>query len=104
VDCLNSINIYLPHKEEVMKIRFTLLLVVFCLLGFSAVCFAADPVDLTGKTGIVDPNDLKKDDPKPPKLQKTVPPPPGSNSSDTRESESKGSANTFGHGTYSQAK
>lgn len=87
-----------------MKIKFSLLLVVFCLLGFSAACFAADSVDLSGKTGVVDPTDLKKDDPKPPKLQKTVPPPPRSNSSDTKGSESKESGNTFGHGTYSQAK
>jgi len=47
-----------------------------CLFGFSVHSFAADPVDLSGKTGVVDPNDLKKDDPKPPKLDKTVPPLP----------------------------
>jgi len=58
--------------------KITLLLAVFCLLGVSVSSFAADPVDLSGKTGVVDPNDLKKDDPKPPKLEKTVPPPPGS--------------------------
>jgi hypothetical protein len=94
----------LPHKEEGMKIRFTLLLVVFCLLGFSAVCFAADPVDLSGKTGVVDPNDLKKDDPKPPTLQKTVPPPLGSSSSDAQESDNEGPSKPRFSGSYGQAK
>ncbi|MDD2319971.1 MAG: hypothetical protein PHO83_07975 [Geobacteraceae bacterium] len=56
--------------------KFPLLLALFCLLGSSVYSFAADPVDLSGKTGVVDPNDLKKDDPKPPKLQKTIPPLP----------------------------
>lgn len=35
-----------------------------------------DPVDLRGKKGVVDPQDLKKHDPKPPRVQKTEPPPP----------------------------
>jgi hypothetical protein len=87
-----------------MKIRFTLLLVVSCLLGFSAVCFAADPVDLSGKTGVVDPNDLKKDDPKPPKLQRIVPPPPGSSSSDAQGSDNEGPSKPRFSGSYGQAK
>jgi hypothetical protein len=84
--------------------KVAVLLAVLCLLGFSERSFAADPVDLSGKTGVVDPNDLKKDDPKPPKLQKTVPPPPGSSSSDTKDSGTNESGSTFGHGTYGQAK
>lgn len=87
-----------------MKIRLTLLLTLFCLFGFSVACFSADPVDLSGKTGVVDPKDLKKDDPKPPKLQRTVPPPPGSSSSVAKDSGTNESGNTFGQGTYGQAK
>ncbi|MCZ7384050.1 MAG: hypothetical protein O8C63_04795 [Candidatus Methanoperedens sp.] len=35
----------------------------------------ADPVDLSGKKGVVDPADLKKGDPKPPSLKIKKPPP-----------------------------
>ncbi len=38
--------------------------------------FAGDPVDLRDKEGIVDPKDLKKDDPKEPSLPIKEPPPP----------------------------
>lgn len=45
-------------------------LVFIAVLGVSTIpTYAADPVDLTGKKGIVDPNDLKKDDPKPSKTE-----------------------------------
>jgi hypothetical protein len=87
-----------------MKTRFTLLLGVFCLLSFSVICFAAGPVDLSGKTGIIDPDDLKKDDPKPPKLQKTVPPPLGTNSSDAQESDNENPSKPLFSGSYGQAK
>lgn len=87
-----------------MKIRFMMLLVVLCLFDFSAACFAADPVDLSGKTGVVDPNDLKKDDPKPPTLQKTVPPPLCSNSSEAQESDNEGPGKPRFSGSYGQAK
>lgn len=35
-----------------------------------------DPVDLSGKDGVVDPKDLKKDDSKPPKVEGNAPPLP----------------------------
>lgn len=38
--------------------------------------FADDPVDLRDKEGVVDPKDLKKDDPQPPRVERTEPPPP----------------------------
>jgi len=84
--------------------KCTLLLTVFCLLGFSVQSFAADPVDLSGKTGVVDPNDLKKDDPKRPKLDKTVPPLPGSSSSDAKASGTDGPYKPRFSGSYGQAK
>ena len=37
-----------------------------------------DSVDLSGKQGVVDPKDLKRDDPKPPKVEGNAPPPPSS--------------------------
>lgn len=79
-----------------MRTLFTVLLAVICLLSFSAAAFAADPVDLTGKKGVVDPKDLKKDDPKPKKLTNNPPPAPGS-------SDKKESGPNF-KGTYGQAK
>ncbi|HWR01955.1 MAG TPA: hypothetical protein VN371_08805 [Chlorobaculum sp.] len=52
-----------------MKALFSVL-VFIAVLGVSSVpTYAADPVDLSGKKGIVDPNDLKKDDPKPQKTE-----------------------------------
>ncbi len=56
----------------------TVLSVTLVLGILSAPIFAvaADPVDLSGKQGVVDPKDLKKDDPKPPKVEKQAPPPP----------------------------
>lgn len=83
-----------------MKTFFTLLIAVACLLSFSVVAFAADPVDLTGKKGVVDPKDLKKDNPKPTKQQKTIPPAPGSSASDRKGELSRPNFK----GTYSQAK
>lgn len=44
--------------------------------GFDTPSGSPPVVDLTGKKGVVDPKDLKKDDPKPRKLQKVVPPLP----------------------------
>ena len=41
-----------------------------------------DPVDLSGKEDVVDPKDLKKDDPKPPKVGGSAPPPPSSSGND----------------------
>lgn len=70
--------------------KFTLLLAMVCLFGFTVYSFAADPVDLSGKTGVVDPKDLKKDDPKPPKLDKTVPPLPASGSSEAQATGTDG--------------
>jgi len=56
----------------------TVLSVILALGILSAPIFAvaADPVDLRGKQGVVDPKDLKKYDPKPPKVEKKAPPPP----------------------------
>jgi hypothetical protein len=56
----------------------TVLSVILVLGILSAPIFAvaADPVDLRGKQGVVDPKDLKKYDPKPPKVEKQAPPPP----------------------------
>ena len=82
--------------------KCTLLLALVCLFGFSVQSFAADPVDLTGKTGIVDPNDLKKDDPKPPKLDKPVPPLPEPASSAAEECD--GPDKPRFSGSYGQAK
>lgn len=82
-----------------MKTILSMLVVAVCLITFSSGAFAADPVDLRGKQGVVDPKDLKKDDPKPPKLQKSIPPPPGSNASGDKESTGPNYK-----GTYGQAK
>jgi hypothetical protein len=62
-----------------MKI-FSLLLALWiaCVLIGTV---AADPVDLSGKQGVVDPKGLKKDDPKSPKVEGKAPPPPSSDSS-----------------------
>ena len=46
--------------------------------------FAADPVDLRGKQGVVDPKDLKKSDPPPKPLKIKEPPSP-----DTRSEKEK---------------
>ena len=50
---------------------------------------AADPVDLSGKQGVVDPKDLKKDDPKPPKVEGKAPPPPTSDDKQKKEAEER---------------
>jgi hypothetical protein len=47
-----------------------------CAFGVASLARADDPVDLTGKKGIVDPADVKKNDPAPPKLVTHEPPPP----------------------------
>lgn len=57
---------------KIVSVIILTLLVCFCV----NLSFAAEPVDLRGKRGVVDPNDLKKYDPKPPKVQQVVPPPP----------------------------
>jgi len=54
-----------------------------------------DPVDLTGKEGVVDPNDLKKDDPKPPKADGNPPPKP---SSDQGANDENYTVHTTGEG------
>lgn len=76
-----------------MKIFFSLLLALG-IIGASTYKVSADPVDLSDKQGIVDPNDLKKDDPKPPKVEVEAPPPPSSStsSSSTTPPEIGGSA------------
>ena len=58
-----------------MKILSALILALV-IGNVSLIAFAADPVDLSDKKGVVDPKDLKKDDPKPPKVQQIEPPPP----------------------------
>ena len=78
-----------------MKTILSMLVVAVCLITFSSASFAADPVDLRGKQGVVDPRDLKKDDPKPPKQEKSTPS-SGSNSSGDKEFSGKGA--------YGQAK
>lgn len=62
-----------------MKIFLLLLALGIACVSIGTV--AADPVDLSGKQGVVDPKDLKKDDPKPPKVEGKAPPPPSSDSS-----------------------
>lgn len=55
------------------------ILSILLLLGMVSIpifAVAADPVDLSGKEGVVDPKDLKQHDPKPPKVEKKAPPPP----------------------------
>lgn len=58
-----------------MKVLLPIILAV-SIGGLATVVKAADPVDLRGKKGVVDPADLKKSDPKPPKVEKSAPPPP----------------------------
>lgn len=82
-----------------MKSAFSILITTVCLLGVATVSSAGDLVDLRGKKGVVDPKDLKKDNPKPPKLQKVVPPPPGSESKDKKEAKKPS-----GQGGYAIAK
>jgi len=57
-----------------MKKVFVILL-SFCVLCLTVSAFAADPVDLTGKKGVVDPKDLKKSNPESPSLKINPPPP-----------------------------
>ena len=59
-----------------MKTSITRLLLVTILAGLTAPAFATDPVDLRDKKGVVDPKDLKKDDPKPKSVKTKEPPPP----------------------------
>lgn len=79
-----------------MKI-FSLLLA----LGIACVSIgtvAADPVDLSGKQGVVDPKDLKKDDPKPPKVEGKAPPPPSSESDKQKERDENYTVHKTGEG------
>lgn len=82
-----------------MKKIFPLLLAAVFLLGFSASAFAAEPVDLTGKKGVVDPNDLKKYDPKPAEKPKSD----TSNSGSNKQGADK-EKHLPGHGSYGIAK
>jgi hypothetical protein len=76
-----------------MKMFFPLLL-AFWIVGVSTYTAAADdPVDLRDKQGVVDPQDLKKDDPKPPKIEKESPPPP-----ETKENDENYTVHTTGEG------
>ena len=51
--------------------------VLFIVVGaFAASALAADPVDLRGKEGVVDPKDLKKDNPKETTVNTKEPPAP----------------------------
>jgi hypothetical protein len=68
------------RKGYAMKI-FVSLLLALGIVSVSVCMVAADPVDLRDKKGVVDPKDLKKDDPKPPKVEGKAPPPPSSGSS-----------------------
>lgn len=52
---------------------------LFVVVGaFAVSSFAADPVDLRDKEGVVDPEDLKKDDPKETSVNTKEPPSPES--------------------------
>jgi hypothetical protein len=65
------------------------------VLAMAVPALAADPVDLSGKKGVVDPNDLKKYDPKPK-------PAPAPSNSGTSGNTSKGRPNF--QGSYGIAK
>lgn len=82
-----------------MKKIIPLLLAAAMLLGFSAGSFAAEPVDLTGKKGVVDPNDLKKYDPKPAEKPKDESTHSGSNKQGSSQEK-----HVSGHGAYGIAK
>ncbi len=76
-----------------------LVMVVAFILGaicFSTFAFAADPVDLRDKKGVVDPKDLKKDDPKEPSLRTKEPPPP-EKKTENKQYEVKKSGDTTEH-------
>jgi|GEM_PF-2119436 len=76
-----------------MKLFLSLLLTMGILSIFNY-AIAGDPVDLSGKQGIIDPQDLKSYDPKPPKVEGKAPPPPSTsnNSSSTTPPAIDGSA------------
>jgi hypothetical protein len=62
-----------------MSKRLLLIVIALAWTGTLAVIplsHAADPVDLSGKQGVVDPAELKKNDPPPPKVVTHEPPPP----------------------------
>lgn len=61
-------------------------ILVLGLVSFSETSFAADPVDLRDKKGMVDPKDLKQHDPKEPSLKIKEPPPPPKSGSSTSSS------------------
>ncbi len=65
------------RKGYAMKIVISLLLALG-ILSVSICAVAADPVDLSGKKGVVDPKDLKEHDPVPPKVGGKAPPLPSS--------------------------
>ena len=49
---------------------------IVSLLGITSSAYANDAVDLSDKKGVVDPKDLKKDDPKEKSIKTIEPPPP----------------------------
>jgi hypothetical protein len=60
-----------------MSKRLLLVMIALAWSGTMApLSHAADPVDLSGKQGVVDPAELKKNDPPPPKVVTHEPPPP----------------------------
>jgi len=76
-----------------MKTSVARLLLVTILAGLTAPAFATDPVDLRDKKGVVDPKDLKKDDPKP-KSDKAKEPAPPAKAPDNTNYEVKKSGDT----------
>lgn len=59
-----------------MRNSFRVLAAIFVLAIGTTAAFADDPVDLSGKQGIVDPSTLKASDPPPPSTSTPPPPPP----------------------------
>ncbi len=66
----------LLRKEEQMRKNVLAATLAILIGSLSNLALAGDPVDLRGKKGVVDPKDLKKDDPKPPRVERQEPPPP----------------------------
>lgn len=59
-----------------MRSSLGLIAAVLILTLGDVAAFADDPVDLSGKQGIVDPSTLKASDPPPPVIDTPPPPPP----------------------------
>lgn len=75
------------RKPTSLSMNYPALLGLVVTLALPITTSAADPVDLRGKQGVVDPKDLKKSDP-PQKGLKTKEPP----SPDTRSDKEKAKA------------